>query len=361
MKSLFEKTNIGNIETKNRFVRSATWENMATEDGYLTEKIYEIYEDLAKGDIGLIITGYANIVPEEKPNPGMFGIYNDSFILQYQRLTKTVHEYGSKIALQIAYGGTKTNYNVGERIIFAPSNVLERTTNIQGKAMTQEEIKYIVNAFAEAGKRAKVAGFDGIEIHGAHTYLINQFLSPYYNQRTDEYGGCLENRMRFLIEIYEKTRELVGNNFPIIIKLTCSEFFEGGLNFSETKEICKKLEDIGVDALEITGNIHGSAENKIGEKFDRYKIQNDIYFKDFAKEISNIIKIPIIIVGGIKEYSTVDKLLNDSNIKYFALSRPFLTEPNLIKRWKSIDKKKVKCIRCSKCRTKNGNYCVTFK
>ncbi len=158
---LFSESRIGNMVLKNRFVRSATWENMATEDGHMTDKLYAIYEELAKGEVGLIVTGYANIVEEEKPNAGMMGIYNDSFINEYSKLTDLVHQYDSKIVMQIAYGGTKTTYNVGERIIFAPSNVCEKSTQTQGKEMTKDEIDYIVNAFALASLRAKQSDFDG--------------------------------------------------------------------------------------------------------------------------------------------------------------------------------------------------------
>lgn len=360
MKTLFEETKLGNITVKNRFVRSATWENMTTEDGHITEKLYKIYEDLAKGEVGLIITGYANVVKEEQPNPGMMGIYNDSFIDEYKKLTNLVHSYGSKIIMQIAYGGTKTTFNVGERVIFAPSEVAEKSTNVVGKAMTKEEIDYIVNAFADAGRRAKACGFDGIEIHGAHTYLINQFLSPFYNKRTDEYGGSLENRMRFLLEIYCKMRENVGDDFPILVKLTASDFHEDGLTFDETRLICKKLEQSGIDAIEISGNIHGKAKSMVGKVFDSYQIQEEGYFLEYAKIISNEVNVPIITVGGFKNIDTMENLLNYTNIDYVALSRPLLAEPFLIKRWKDGDKRPPICVRCSKCRTLEGNYCTVY-
>ncbi|MCT4604575.1 MAG: NADH:flavin oxidoreductase [Marinisporobacter sp.] len=359
-RSLFHETKLANINVKNRLVRSATWENMTTADGHLTKDLYNIYEDLSKNEVGLIITGYGNIVKEEQPNPGMMGIYDDSFIDEYKKLTNMVHRYGSKIIMQLAYGGTKTKFNVGERIIYAPSEVPERSTNVLGKAMTKEEIDYIVNAFAEAGKRVKDAGFDGVEIHGAHTYLINQFLSPYYNKRTDSYGGSLENRMRFLIEIYYKMREKVGKDFPIFVKLTATEFFEGGLTFEETKLICKKLESIGIDGIEISGNIHGKAKSMVGQSFDGYELKEEGYFLEYAKIISNIVNIPIITVGGFKDFDNMEKIFNETNIAYFGLSRPLLAEPNLIKRWKAGDKKPAKCVRCSKCRTPEGNYCTIF-
>ncbi len=360
MKKLFEQTQLKNITLKNRFVRSATWENMTTEDGHMTKELYDVYEELAKGEVGLIITGYANVVKEEQPNPGMMGIYDDSFIDEYKKLTDLVHKYGSKIIKQIAYGGTKTSFNVGERIILAPSEVEELGTKTLGKAMTKEEIDYIVEAFAQAGKRAKDAGFDGVEIHGAHTYLINQFLSPYYNRREDEYGGSLENRMRFLVEIYNNMREKVGNDYPILVKLTATDFFEGGLTFEETRQICKKLEEIGVDGIELSGNVHGKAKSMVGQSFDGYEIKEEGYFLEYGKVISEEVSIPIITVGGLTDVDNIENILNETNIEYFAISRPLLAEPHLIKRWKEGNKDKVKCVRCSRCRTDEGNYCTVF-
>lgn len=360
-KSLFHKSTLANIDMKNRFVRSATWENEATESGHLTDKLYSIYEELSKSEVGLIITGYANIVREEQPNPGMMGIYEDSFIHEYQKLTNLVHSHGSKIIMQLAYGGTKTDFNVDKRTIYAPSEVPEMNTNTLGKAMTKQDIDYIVNAFANAANRAKHAGFDGIEIHGAHTYLINQFLSPYYNKRSDEYGGSLENRMRFLVEICHTTRNIVGHNFPILVKLTATDFFEGGLTFDETKLICKKLESIGIDGIELSGNIHGKANSMVGQIFDGYKLKEEGYFLEYAKIISDTVSIPVITVGGFKDLNTIEKVFNETNISYFGLSRPLLAEPNLIKRWKNGDISQAKCLRCSKCRTQYGNYCTVFK
>ncbi len=361
MSDLFSESRIGNMVLKNRFVRSATWENMATEDGHMTDKLLAIYQELAKGEVGLIVTGYANIVEEEKPNAGMMGIYDDSFIEEYLTLTELVHQYDSKIVMQIAYGGTKTTYNVGERVIFAPSDVCERSTQTQGKAMTKDEITDIVNAFAAACLRAKKSGFDGVEIHAAHTYLINQFLSPYYNKRTDEYGGNLGNRMRFLLEIISETRKLVGNDFPLLIKLTATEFFEGGLTFEDTRSICKKLETVGVDALIISGNIHGKANTMIGESFDGYTIQEEGFFHQYGAVISKDVNIPVITVGGLTDINAIETLAEKTNIQYFALSRPLLSEPNLIKRWKEGNREPAVCETCSKCRTKRGNFCVTNK
>lgn len=361
MSSVFSPGHIGTMKLKNRFVRSATWENMATEDGHMTDKLYAIHEELAKGEVGLIVTGYANIVAEEKPNAGMIGIYDDSFIPEYQKLTKLVQQYGAKIVMQIAYGGTKTTHNVGERMIYAPSDVPEKGTGTQGKTMNKADIDYIVQAFAKACRRAQQSGFDGVEIHAAHTYLINQFLSPYYNRRSDEYGGSLDNRLRFLMEIYHETRKLVGDDFPILVKLTATDFFAGGLTFEETKTICKKLEAAGVDAIVMSGNIHGKANTMVGEEFDGYTIQKQGYFYQYGEVISQEIDIPVITVGGLTDINAIEQLNETTNIQYFALCRPLLSEPHLIKRWQEGDREPALCENCSKCRTKRGNFCVVNK
>ncbi len=360
MSKLFEKVNTLGFESKNRFVRSATWERYADEKGHMTDVLYKIYEKLAQNEIGVTITGYANIVAEEKPNAGMMGIYSDEFIDEYKKLTDICHKYGNKIIMQIAYGGTKTTYNVGERVIYAPSAVAEKSTGTIGKEMTKEEIDYIVKAFASAAKRVKESGFDAVEIHGAHTYLINQFLSPYYNRRTDEYGGSLENRFRFLKEICNEVRKNVGDDFPVIVKLTATEFFDGGLTFEETKKICIMLEKIGVNALEISGNVHGKAKAMVGQEFDGHIIEKEGYFINFAKEIKELVNIPIITVGGFETLSGIEEKFEETGVDFFAISRPLISEPTLIKTWKDMGNKKTRCIRCSKCRTNEGNYCTVF-
>jgi len=360
MKSLFDNCAIGTMSLRNRLVRSATWENMTTPDGHMTERLYAIYDELARNEVGMIITGHANVVSEERPNPGMMGIYDNSFIGEYRKLTDMVHEHDSRIVLQIAYGGTKTTHNVGERTIFAPSDVPERSTGTYGTPMTRDDIKYIINAFAAAGRRARESGFDGVEIHAAHTYLINQFLSPYYNRRDDKYGGSLGNRMRFLVEIYAAMRKAVGASYPILVKLTSSEFFEGGLTFEETREISKTMEKLGVDGLEMSGNIHGKAKSMAGKVFDGHELQRQGYFAEYGKVISQDVDIPVITVGGLSTPAHIEAMLNETGIEMFGFSRPLLTEPDLFKRWKEGDETRVKCVRCSKCRTPEGNYCTVF-
>ncbi|MGU3841916.1 oxidoreductase, partial [Vibrio diabolicus] len=177
----------------------------------------------------------------------------------------------------------------------------------------------------------------------------------------DEYGGGLENRMRFLLEIFSETRKLVGNTFPILVKLTATEFFDGGLTFDETRVVCKKLEEVGVDAIIVSGNIHGKANELVGETFDGYTLQEEGYFHEYGHVISQDVSIPVITVGGLSDIDAIEKIAENTDIQFFAVSRPLLAEPQLIKRWEEGNRVPVDCERCSKCRTKRGNFCVVYK
>lgn len=361
MNLAFTLYKIKTLYCKNRFMRSATWEAKATEDGHMTSALYEVYENLAKNEVGFICTGMTRITEEECANEKMLGIYDDSFIEEYKHLTQMVHGYGAKIMMQIAYGGTKTTYKTENRRIFAPSDIPEKTTGTQGISMTQEDIDFVVKAHGQAAKRVKEAGFDAIELHAAHFYLLNQFLSPYYNHRTDEYGGRLENRVRFLKECYEEVRKVVGEDFPVFVKLPCSDFMENGFTFSECRVVCEWLEAWGVDAVEITGNNYMQCGSLAGETLEEHVIQKDGYFSDFAGELAKERKMYLFVTGGFCTLESIEKVLSNGEITGVGISRPFFTEPNLIALWKENMKQEVKCIRCEKCRTSFGNECTVFK
>lgn len=360
MSSVFDNINIGNINCKNRILRSATWEALADEKGFMSDKQYEIYEELAKNDVGLISTGYARIMESDCPNAGMMGIYDDCFIPSYKKLTDIVHKHNGKIMMQIAYGGTKTTYKVNERTIFCPSGVSEISTGTKGKEMTIDDIKLVAKAHGEAARRVKESGFDAVQIHAGHNYLLNQFLSPYYNRRADEYGGSIENRARAVIECYDEVRKAVGKDYTVMIKITCTDFTEGGFSFDDCLTFCKMLEKKGIDCIEISGNIHGKAEKMAGYEFDGHSILKDGYFVEYGKIIADKVNVPIYVTGGFRSPEYMNKILSKTNISGFGISRPFLTEPDLVKRWILGDTKKAKCVHCSKCRTPEGNYCTVF-
>ncbi len=358
MKSLFDRTQLSNISLKNRFIRSATWEELADKKGHMTKELFKVYENLANGGIGALITGYAFVTKDEQPNPGMMGIYNDSFIEEYRALTDMVHKYNTQIILQIAYGGSQTNFDLGKRIIWGPSSVENSVTKVIPDEMTKEEIKVLIKAFADGGLRAKKAGFDGVQLHGAHGYLLSQFLNPYYNRRNDQYGGSIENRSRIIFEIYEAVREKVGKDFPILIKVNCGDFMDNGLILEESLYISKKLSEMGIDGIEISG---GCASSKPNEGPVRTKVnskEKESYFKEHARRIASEVDTPIILVGGNRSIDVMDEILNSTDIEYFSLCRPLLCEPHLINRWAKGDTTKAKCVSCNKCFEVVGKTCI---
>ncbi|MGL5478699.1 MAG: NADH:flavin oxidoreductase [Clostridium sp.] len=364
MKSLFDKTSLNGMSMKNRFIRGALWEELADSKGHLTDELINVYEELAKGGVSTIITGYAFITEEEQPNPRMMGIYNDSFIEEYKKFTDRIHSLGSNIIMQIVYGGFMTNFNTEDRVIFGPSSIQNEQTKTFAKEMTKEDIKYIVNAFSEAALRVKKSGFDGVEIHAGHGYLLSQFLSPYYNKREDEYGGSIENRGRIIFEVYESIRKKVGDDFRVLIKLNSSDYVkEGGLTIEDSLYVAKKLSRLGIDAIEVTGgneSITEVAKNNLGAARTKVKLSkdNESYFKDYAIRLSKEVDTKVILIGGNRHLDVMEDILNNSNIEYFTMSRPLTCEPNLINVWESGNLKEPRCVSCNGCYSTYGKRCI---
>jgi 2,4-dienoyl-CoA reductase-like NADH-dependent reductase (Old Yellow Enzyme family) len=364
MKKLFEKTSINGLELKNRFIRSATWERMADDKGHLTDRLVKLYEDLADGGAGAIISGYAYVIEDEQPNARMMGIYDDSFIEEYKKLTDSVHSRGSRIILQIVYGGSFSWFNTAERVIWGPSAVTNKLTSVTPKEMTKEDIKTLVEAFGDAALRARKSGFDGVEIHGAHGYMLNSFLAPYFNKREDEYGGSSENRARIIHEVYDNARLKTGKDFPILVKLNCSDFNgENGFTFEECKALSKSLAEKGIDAIEISGGpvFRGPKPEKDPSNLPAESIGKESYFAAYAKEIAEIVDVPVILVGGNRSIDGMGSILNNTGIEYFSISRPLLSEPDLINKWEKDNSVKPRCTSCGKCFHDDGNMCILDK
>ncbi|WP_242840700.1 NADH:flavin oxidoreductase [Clostridium hydrogeniformans] len=353
---LFQESNIGNLKLKNRFVRSATWENMATENGKVTDKLIKMYEDLAKGGVGLIITGYAYITKEEQPAGKMLGIYDDSFIEEYKPLVKVIEDNGAKGIMQIVYGGSQTSFNLGEREILGPSAVPDILTKVTPKEMTKEEIDYIVKSFGKAAKRVKEAGFHGVQIHGAHGYLLSKFLDPYHNRRSDEYGGSIENRAKIVFQVYDEVRNQVGKDYPVLIKINCKDFGYDGVKFSEVLWVCKELENRGIDAIELSGG--GYREKIEPQEEGLSKLNGDAYYSSYGQELSKAINIPVILVGNLRTLEEIESLYENTNIKFFSMCRPFIRESDIVNRWENKSRDKSKCIDCNKCRSDEGVICI---
>lgn len=361
MKTMFDRTQIGKMVLKNRFWRSATWMNLADERGHLTGRLERVYLNLARGGVGTIITGYAFVLQSEQPNAGMLGIYNDTFIPEYRAMNDKIHAEGANIIMQIVYGGSCTAFNPDDRLIWGPSPVAHPLYGIVPKEMTKEDIQTVVTAHAKAARRVKEAGFDGVQIHGAHTYLLSQFLSPYYNRRQDEFGGTIENRARIIYKTLAAVRGEVGPDYPVFIKMHCSDDWEeNGLTVDESLFVAQNLEKKGISGIEFSGgNLDIKNYPNTGPiRNGVVKSENQSYFVGKTTRIAEHLSIPVISVGGHRDLMKMEEVLNNSPIDYFAMSRTLLSEPNLIGSWKRGDLKKPRCVGCNKCRTRDGNICI---
>lgn len=339
MKSLFDAVSIGTMELKNRLVRSATWENMADYYGHLTPQLFRLYENLAKGETGLIITSYTRIYKYDKPTENMLSIYDDSFIDEYKKLTDMVHSYGSKIVMQIVLGKDYINPKTGIKAYDFDSS------------LTLEDIEDIKANFAMAAKRAEASGFDGIQIHAAHGYFLSRSISPNYNKREDDYGVNREGRSKLIIEVFKKIKESVSKDFNILIKINCSDFEENGAEFDDCRYVCKELSKLSIDAIEISG----------GGRLWRENIKEEAIYFEYAANMSEEIDTPIILVGLNRDPYNMEKILNISNIKFLSISRPLICEPDLPLKWRKFGYEKSKCISCGRCTSETGINCIFHK
>ena len=361
MKKLFDTTHLGPMNLKNRLWRSATWLNMADKKGHVTDRLEKRYVDLAKGGVGTIITGYAFVREEEQPNPGMLGIYDDSFIPEYRDFVQKIKAEGANIVMQIVYGGSATDFQVGERTIWGPSRVPHPLFGTTPTEMTTTEIRALTVDFAQAARRVMEAGFDGVQLHGAHTYLFSQFLSPYYNRRQDEYGGSIENRGRIIFETVRAIRAAVGEEFPVLIKMHCSDDWDdNGLSVEESTLVAKEFERLGITAIEFSG---GNLDvehypNAAPIRKGIIKEEKQSYFAEKTALIARELTIPVISVGGHRTPSVLEKILNETPIEYFSFARTLLSEPDMINRWQKGDFGKPRCTSCSQCWHPDGNRCI---
>lgn len=364
MKTIFDKMAIGSMNMKNRIFRGALWEELADEKGHLTPELIEIYEQLAKGGAATLITGYAFVCEEEQPNPRMMGIYNDSFIDEYRDFTNRIHAHGANIVMQIVYGGSMTTFNVGKRTIWGPSAHINERTGTVAVEMSPDDIDRLKEAYTQAAIRIQKAGFDGVELHAGHGYLLSQFLSPTHNRRSDQYGGLLHNRARIIYEIVESIRKAVGELFPVMIKMNSQDFRgEQGLTEDEAIEVARQLEKRGISAIEVTGGDESSPEVVNGNLGPaRVRIASsknkESYFRVFAARLAKHINVPVILIGGNRHYDIMEEILNQSEIAFFSMSRPLTAEPDLIEKWRSGNLKKPKCVSCNKCYFTPGKRCI---
>lgn len=361
MKSLFEPTRINGMTLANRFVRSATWEGMAETDGTCTDRLSVLMQNLAAGGVGLVITGHTYIDRRGQAGPWQLGIDKDKHITALWKMTAAVHSRGGKIVMQLAHAGLMADTDQTGNDPLAPS-VVEGFAQAAARQMSADDIGVVVEAFGKAAVRAKTAGFDGVQIHAAHGYLLSQFLSPAFNRRTDAYGGSVENRARIVLEVVRRIRQAVGHRFPLLIKMNVSDYLDGGLEEQQAVDTAQLLQEIGIDAIELSGGTGASGKLR-PVRTGITSIKREGYFEDAAKAFRRRLNLPLILVGGIRSYKTAERIITGDTADYISMSRPFIREPGLVNRWKSGDLRPSTCVSDNRCfvpiRKGLGITCVT--
>ena len=342
MPGLFEPLTINHLSIKNRFVRSATMDNMGS-NGEVTEAQLNLYRDLARGEIGLIISHGIFPSPEGQAGPGQLGAHCDAMIPSLKKLTSVVHENGGRIAAQLLHGGWFCRSQQTGRSPVGPSSIVNPFNGVQVHGLSSEEVYATVEGFVQAGRRLIEAGFDGIQFHAAHSWLISCFLSPVTNLRDDEWGGTSEKRLNFLKQIYEGIRRVAGKDYPILVKIGLKDYHPQGKLLAEGIDSCRRLESIGMDAIEISEGLEA----------DRgHHIRPDAvtpYYLEECREARKALNLPLILVGGFRQLSDIEQVVKDGLADAVSMCRPFIMDPYLVKKFREGLVDSSGCTSCNGC------------
>ena len=313
---------------KNRFFKSAMSEGMGTRDFQPKKNIATLYKRWAEGGTGLIITGNIMVDPKRTAEPGNIVFDKNSNMEILKNWANQGQQHGAKVMVQLNHPGKQAPKTVSKQTV-APSavplgNGLNKLFSTP-RALTTSEVEELVHKFVTSAKVAKEAGFSGVQIHAAHGYLISQFLSPHDNRRTDKYGGSLENRMRFLKEIYLGMREELGKNFTIGIKINSTDFKEDGLTEEDSLKTIIELANLGLDFVEISGGTY----ERPAMMGATSKSTNQVFFAEYSKKLKQKIDIPVVVTGGIRSINAMNTLLNDNTTDFIGIARPLTIYPNI--------------------------------
>ena len=342
---LFSPKKIGNCEIPNRLVVTPMVANLNNPEGLATERYIRYHEEKAKGGWGLIITEDYAINDHARGYPLISGLWDESQIPGHKKLTDTIHKYNTKIFCQIYHAGRQSNPRVNGGVQPVSCSPIPCPWNKSiPKELTIEEIQQIIKEFGITAANVVKAGFDGIEIHAAHGYLIHQFLSPNSNKRVDEYGGNYENRVRFLKEVMQEVRKAVGPDFPMGVRLSAAEFADGGRTMFETRQIIRDIEAWGADYLHLTFGMYGT-RSSVASVLSFF--QSHGFAVQFAEEAKSLVKIPIITVGRIQEPWMAEDIIASGKADFIGMGRPSLCDPHYPNKVKNGQYQDIRtCIGC---------------
>jgi 2,4-dienoyl-CoA reductase-like NADH-dependent reductase (Old Yellow Enzyme family) len=357
--TLFTPLNLGSIPLANRLVRSATGEGAATRDlGRPTRAMASFYGRLASGGVGLVVTGHTAVSYEGRCSERMTAFHCDEFGPGFERLVRACHDAGVPVVCQLNHGGRQVNPQHRGIRAWCPSAVQAAGAAFVPEALPEPQIERIIAAFGQAAGRCRRAGFDGVQIHSAHGYLVSQFNSPLTNRRQDAWGGSFDNRTRFLSRVYQSLRQAVGPDYPILVKQNVSDFHPEGLSQADALAICHQLDQMGVAAIELSGGIGET----IARAFRAEAIRREgeaVFFETQARAIRRAVACPLILTGGIRTVATAERLLREGVCDGIGLCRPLLREPDLPRQWQRGTKAGADCISCGRCQSspQRCNFC----
>lgn len=342
--NLFSPMKIGNCEIPNRLVVTAMVTNYCTEDGMITDRFIKYHEEKAKGGWGLIVTEDYAINENGKGYTSIPGLYDDEQILGNKRLVDTIHQYNTKIFCQIYHPGRQSNHFVNGGVQpVAPSPIPCPWLKEIPRELTIEEIHTLVSQFGDTALRAKKSGFDGVEVHIAHGYLLLEFLSPFTNKRTDEYGGCFANRVRIIKEVYEDIRKKVGSDFPVTARISSRDGYYGGRDLLDSLELCQYLKELGIDGLNISSGMYG---DHVNYDIDNYKHG---FVVPYAEEIKQLVNnIPVIATNRITTAGVAETIIKMGKADFVGMGRTSLADPYFPEKIKNGEEASVRhCINCN--------------
>jgi 2,4-dienoyl-CoA reductase-like NADH-dependent reductase (Old Yellow Enzyme family) len=377
MSVLFEPIQLGNVTIKNRFAHSATYEVMASTTGEVSDKLIKRYQNLAKGEVGLIIPGYMYVHPFGRSYRYQTGIHNDQMIAGLSRLVDAVHRKGGKIAFQLAHAGRQTTKAMIGRTPLGPSGKGRDPVNfVKPEEMDEHQIQEVIHAFGRAAQRAVEAGADGIQLHAAHGYLINQFLSPFYNHRSDGWGGSDANRFRFLEKIFLEVKKAIPHGMPVLVKLNTNDYTRPeGIIPSLAATYAGWLVELGLDGLEVScGSALYSFMNMcrgdvpvkemvsslplwkrpVGALMMKRMAGKYGFEEGYNIQAARMIKpvlgnVPLFVVGGLRKVAEMRTVVEQHHADCISMSRPFIREPFIVKRIREGKAEEVACVSCNRC------------
>ena len=348
MNILARPWNMGSLEIKNRLVRSATEEGLSTAAGAPTQRLTDLTVALARGGVGLIVAGTAYVSREGQGDRNSTGMDHDGLIEPLSRLCGAVQAAGGTLAAQLLHCGSTLNPDLlaQKEVLYGPSATVDPINGHPVEELSRDHILKIVEAFGKAAGRAQSAGFQAVQIHAAHGYLINQFLSPFRNRRNDRYGGTPAKRALMLCQVYEAIRGAVGREFPVFIKLGAYDGFPGGLMPQDAAQVAATLDGMGLDAIEVSAGTPEGAKQGGWDHIIPAPFKEGSLLK-YALEVKEKVTCPVIAVEGWRDPVEIAKALQ--RIDAVSMCRPFIREPDLANRWLNGDPTPSRCISCNKC------------